>query len=458
MKKKLYSLLLASFWVTALSSCDSQLNIEPTQTIDQEKALLTSKDVSVALTGAYSELGSVNMYGGRVYMEADFLGQSGAIEWTGTYQGLTQIINKSIPKDNTFVNNVWRDGYDVINDVNNVLSALDKVDAGAKNSIEGQAKFIRGSIYFDLVRLFGKAYNDGSPSANLGIPIVLSPTKGVDETIYVSRANVEEVYQQVIADLTEAEAKLPASNGFFATKYAAAGMLSRVYLQKGDYANAAQAATRVIANSGNSLTPNYVNAFPTIGSTPGGNTSEDVFAMQVTTQSPRTGYGTNGYNEFYDSGDYGGRGDAAITDAWYNSYENGDQRLNTYFTSGGSRFIGKFSNQYGNVSIIRLAEMYLTRAEANQRLAPAAPIGGKTPTEDLTVIRSRVGLAPVVATLPVILNERAHELAFEGFFLHDAKRTQTNIGNIPWNDNSLVFPIPQREIDANPNLVQNPGY
>jgi hypothetical protein len=201
------------------------------------------------------------------------------------------------------------------------------------------------------------------------------------------------------------------------------------------------------------LTTNYVDAFAPIGSSAGSNTSEDVFAIQVTTQS-----GTNGYNEFYDSGDNGGRGDAAISDAWKAKYTSGDQRLNTYFVSGGSNFIGKFSNNYANVSIIRLAEMYLTRAEANQRLALSTPIGGSTPTQDLTVIRNRVNLPLIIATLPTILNERKLELAFEGFFLHDAKRTQTNIGSIVWNDNKLVFPIPQREMDANSKLVQNPGY
>lgn len=456
-KKYIYGLVLSTFLATGLVSCDKQLNIEPTQTIDQSKALLTAKDVTVALNGAYSELGGVNLYGGRIFLEADFLANVNAISWSGTYQQLTQIINKAIPANNTFVNGVWANGYSTINDVNNVLANLDKVDAASRDAVEGQAKFIRGAVYFDLVRMFGKAYNDGDPTTNLGVPIVLTPTQQVDATNNVSRATVAAVYTQAIADLKDAEAKLPASNGFFATKYAAAGMLARVYLQKGDYTNAATEATTVINSGKFSLTSSYVDAFPPKGSSTGANTSEDVFAIQVTNQFTRNGYNTNGFNEFYDSGDYGGRGEAAIEDAWYNSYESGDQRLNTYFMSGTSRFIGKFSNPYGNVSIIRLAEMYLTRAEANLRLG-GAPIGGVTPTQDLTTIRNRVGLAPVIATLPIILNERAHELAFEGFFLHDAKRTQTNIGTIAWNDNKLVFPIPQRELDANPNLVQNPGY
>ncbi|MBD3749835.1 MAG: RagB/SusD family nutrient uptake outer membrane protein [Sphingobacteriales bacterium] len=451
-KKYIYGLMFATFLASGLVSCDKQLNIQPTQSIDQSKALLTSGDVMVALNGAYSALGSADLYGGRVFLEADFLGDNGYIDWSGTYQGLTQIINKAIPANNGFVNSVWADGYSTINDVNNVLANLDKVNVTSRDAVEGQAKFIRGAVYFDLVRMFGKAYNDGDPTTNLGVPLVLTPTQGVDASNNVSRATVAAVYTQAITDLKDAEAKLPASNGFFASKYAAAAMLSRVYLQMGDYTNAATEANTVIESGKFSLTADYVDAFPLKGFSAGGNTSEDIFAMQVTTQT-----GFNGFNEFYDSGDYAGRGDAAITDAWVNTYESGDQRLNTYFVSGGSNFIGKFSNPYGNVSIIRLAEMYLTRAEANLRLG-GVPIGGVTPTDDLTTIRTRVGLAPVIATLPIILNERAHELAFEGFFLHDAKRTQTNIGNIAWNDNKLVFPIPQREMDANPNLVQNPGY
>ena len=452
-KKYIYSFIISTLLLSGLTSCDKQLDISPTQSIDQDKALLTSKDVTVALTGAYSALQSRNLYGGRIYITADFLANVNAIIWSGTYQGMTQIINKTIPKDNFFINSIWADAYTTINDVNNVLSALDKVDAASKDKIEGSAKFIRGALYFELVRLFGKAYNDGSPTTNLGVPLVLTPTKGVDPTNQVTRATVEQVYAQAIADLKDAEAKLPTSNGFFANKYAAAAILSRIYLQKGDFVNAATEANVVISSNKFSLNGNYVDAFPTKGSTAGSNTSEDVYATQLTTQS-----GFNGYNEFYDSGDFGGRGDAAISNSWFNSYETGDARKNTFFTSGGSRFTGKASNPYGNVSIVRLSEMYLTRAEANLRLAPAAPIGGVSPTQDLITVRTRVGLAPVIATLSNILNERAHELAFEGFSLHDAKRNKTNIGLIPWNDNKLVFPIPQRETDANPNLVQNPGY
>ncbi|WP_205940761.1 RagB/SusD family nutrient uptake outer membrane protein [Pedobacter paludis] len=452
-KTYIYNLIFASMLLATVSSCKKALDINPVDTIEQSKALQTSKDVEVALVGSYSALGSRNFYGGRPFLMADFLANTDAIEWYGTYEELTQTINKSLLKTNTFVDNVWADGYTTINDVNNVIASISKVDAAKKNKVEGEAKFIRGSAYFDLVRLFGKAYNDGSPTTNLGVPIILTPTTSVTDASYVSRATVAAVYTQAIADLTDAEAKLPATNGFFATKYSAAGMLARLYLQMGNYSAAANAANRVIASGNYSLTPAFIDAFPVMGSSPGSNTTEDVFSIQV-----RTLTGFNGFNEFYGSSTYGGRGDAVIAQDWIdNTYSTADDRINAFYDDG-DMYTSKFANPYGNVSIIRLAEMYLIRAECNARLAPAAPIGGQTPLQDLAVVRSRAGLTTTTATLANILNERKLELAFEGFALHDAKRTQTNIGSLAWNSNALVFPIPQREMDANKNLVQNPGY
>lgn len=456
--KNIYHILFIALLLTTLASCKKPLDIDPVDTIEQGEALITSKDVEVALIGAYADLGAANFYGGRPFLMADFLANTNAIEWTGTYEELTQTINKSLLKTNVYVSNIWRDGYSTINDVNNVLSAIDKVDEAKRSRIQGEAKFIRGSAYFDLVRLFGKAYNDGDPSVNLGVPIILTPTTSVTEADYVSRATVQQVYQQAITDLTEAEAELPETNGFFATKYSAAGMLARLYLQMGNYTEAASAADRVI-NSGNyALARTYLQAFPTVPAAgspaqPGGNTTEDVFAIQVTNLT-----GFNGFNEFYGSSTYGGRGDAVISQSWIDAnYEDNDLRIQSFYDDG-DLFTSKFANQYGNVSIIRLAEMYLIRAECNARLAPAAPIGGVTPLADLQVVRNRAGLTTTSATLADILQERRRELAFEGFALHDAKRTQTNIGNLAWNSPRLVMPIPQRETDANKSLVQNEGY
>ena len=451
MRNKILNIIFLAA-VLAGTGC-KKLDTKPTQSIDESAALNTGADVQVALVGAYSDLIDADLYGGLAFVAPDLLGDFNEISWSGTFQGLTQISNKNIPVDNGFVRDTWLAAYKTINDVNNVLSALSVVSANQVDRVEGEASFIRGSVYFDLVRLYAKAYNDGTPAGNPGVPIILTPTRGITDADLVPRSTVADVYNQVITDLTTAEAKLPASNTFYATKGAAAAMLARVYLQKGDYANAAQAANRVISSGLYSLKANYADAFPGSASAPGAipNTSEDVFAMQVNATQ-----GVNSFNTYYSSN---GRGDISINDAHLDLYEANDERRDLFYDDGGSVYSGKNENTYGNVRILRLAEMYLIRAEANFRLAPAAPVGGVTPLADVNRIRERSSLLPLAAvTLPVILNERKLELAFEGFTLHDAKRLQQNVGTIAWNSPKLVYPIPDREIRVNNKLEQNPGY
>jgi tetratricopeptide (TPR) repeat protein len=451
MSNKIFNIVLLSALV--LGNGCKKLDTKPTSSIDESAALNTSADVQVALVGTYSDLGDADMYGGTAFVSSELLANVNDISWSGTYQGLTQINNKTIPVDNGFVRDTWLAGYRAINDANNVLSAISVVKADQQARVEGEASFIRGAAYFDLVRLFGKAWNDGTPASNPGVPIILTPTRGVTEADQKARNSVAEVYAQAIADLTNAEAKLPASNTFFATKGSAAAMLARLYLQKGDYALAAQAANRVIASGNYSLKANYADAFPysVNGPTPIANTTEDVFAMQVNATQ-----GNNSFNTYFASN---ARGDININSSHLDLYETGDTRRDLFYNDGGSVYCGKFENTYGNVRLIRLAEMYLIRAEANFRLLPAAPVGGITPLADINRIRNRAGLTGLAtATLANILNERKLELAFEGFNLHDIKRLQGSVGSLAWNSPKLIFPIPDREIRVNKNLVQNTGY
>ncbi len=102
--------------------------------------------------------------------------------------------------------------------------------------------------------------------------------------------------------------------------------------------------------------------------------------------------------------------------------------------------------------------MYLIRAECNQRLGTAI---GATPVNDFNAIHTRAKLAPVASvTLAQILLERRLELSFEGHRIHDQRRLKENVGTLLYTDPKLVFPIPFRETEANPNLKsqQNPGY
>jgi tetratricopeptide (TPR) repeat protein len=327
------------------------------------------------------------------------------------------------------------------------------VNDADKDRVRGEALFIRGVTYFELVKLFALPYSAGNTSTNLGIPIVLTPTRGISDSSYVSRKSVDETYAQIIADLTTAEALVPSNtsvpenNGIYATKRAAAGYLSRVYLQMGRYAEARDAANRAINYGGKSLVTPYIEAFNKEGLS-----AEDIFVIEVNDQD-----GSNDMHLFYSIPDHGGRdGDVAVNPKHMNFYEALDQRFDQFYPGNGDTRTAKWRDLYSNLPIIRLAELYLTRAEANFRLGTSI---GDTPLNDVNRIRARVGLLPKAAlTLDDIILERKLELAHEGQAIHDVKRLLKTVDGLPFNSPRLVFPIPISDINANHNLEQNAGY
>jgi len=437
--------------LVVLNSCSKKLEIQPETYLDQSNAVKTSDDVKAVLIGAYSDMGSRNLYGGGIFLREDLLANSDDIDWSGTYQGMTQIYNKQIPVDNSFVSDDWTTGYKTINDANTVLDNISLVEEVDKATVAAEAKFIRGVTYFALVQIFAKDWNNGTPASNLGVPLVLKSTTDVDASSQVARNKVAEVYTQILSDLVAAEADLPETNTFYATKIAANAMLARVYLQQSDFAKAAAAANKAIEladNNGLHLMDHFADAFPTKDPPKAiDNTPEDIFSMQVTNTS-----GLNEFNTFYAETN---RGDITVTQDHLDKYEAGDDRINMI---NGDGYVAKFDNVYGNVHNIRLAEMYLIRAEANFRKNTSV---GATPLADINVIRSRALLDPLSSanlTLDAILHERYIELAFEGFFLQDIKRNKGSVGNLEWDSPKLVYPIPLREIRVNSKLEQNDGY
>lgn len=463
MKKSILIYSLAVLLIPALTGCVKSLDVKPTQEIDEKDALLTSDDVEAALIGAYSDLGDADVYGGSLFVAGELLSLGGGeLNWTGTFETYTDFFAKSTKIVNTEVSFIWMDSYRVINDANNVLAALDVVRPEKRKRVEGEAKFLRACMHFDLVRLFAKPWQQGNPANNDGVPIMLKPYKvGIDEAEYhPARASVAAVYDQVIKDLTDAEnlLEVPAAGYFFAHKIAAQAMLARVYLQKGDYPKAAAAANRAIeANDAEGpfrLLDNYADVFPYNGDQSSQvipNTPEDVFAIQVSN--------TDGVNDFNTYFSLSGRGDIDIADEHLALYEPNDDRLNMFYSSSGSVYTGKFDMVYSAVHIIRLAELYLTRAEANFRTG--AQVGSNAPVDDINIIRVRAKLDPLDQadlTLDKIMLERKLELAFEGFSLPDQKRTLASASGFPWDSPKLVLPVPDRERRANKNLSQNDGY
>jgi tetratricopeptide (TPR) repeat protein len=430
--------------------------------------LSNEDNVLGVLIGSYSALGNSDLFGGEILRNSELLAADGEIVFTGTFNEPSEIWRKEILTANADVSEAWLDGYNTINIVNNVLKAID--DGVVKNDVDiarGQALFIRGLVYFELVKFFGLPYSDGNAASNPGVPLVLEPTSGIDDGSFVARSTVQQVYQQVVTDLTTAAGLLSPTDGEFANSVAAYAVLARAYLQMGDYANALTATNNALSEaSGNyAILPDYADAFNRDA-----NSFEDVFSMQVTTTD-----GTNAMQLFYAERPLGGRGDIEVEQRHADFYDPADLRLAFHYLDQTTNEIrtGKWQNQFGNVGAIRLAELYLNRAECNFRISGAS----SSVDDDINLIRNRAGLGDIAVTnLNQIFLERKLELAHEGHAIHDFKRTQGAfyrlepafgavdtsgdglVDGFAYNDNALVYPIPDREIQANNKLTQNPGY
>lgn len=457
MKKSL--IYIPAILLLGLTACEDRLNIQPRQSIDAAVALTNEQDLQSAIIGAYGQLGGASLYGTNFNLLSELQATENYVTWRGTFQGYREVANKTMTFANSEANRTWINGYQAINTVNNVLANLDKsTDANAKKVIEGEARFIRGILFFELVRYYALPWGAVAGNTQPGLPLVLTPSTTVEQAnTQTPRSTVAQTYAQVIDDLTKAVALLPNDNGTRADKYAALAFLARVYLQQSDYAKALDASNQVISSGVYRLNPGVSAAFRNR------NTSESIFEIQQNDQN-NAGSSNDGLTTFYASlpvnGSPVGRGDVQINTTFVNSYSATDARRTELFYIGfkGSNryYTGKYTDFGANIPVIRLAEMLLVRAECNLRLNSTT---GATPAADLNAVRQRAGVAPIAApVLADVLQERVYELAFEGLRIHDVKRLRQSTGTFAWNAPKLVLPIPKREIDVNPALTQNEGY
>jgi starch-binding outer membrane protein, SusD/RagB family len=453
MKTRLMALIFASL---AVAACDDQLNVNPVQSVPSDDALSNLRGLQTAITGAYTTLTSGNTYGRNLPAYADLYADN--LTFTGTFTTDQEVGLRNITAPNGNVTAIWLTAYDGINRVNSVLEAVPNVaglTAAQANQLRGEALFIRALHYHTLVRAFG------------GVPLVLTPTKVASDNA-PARSTQAETYSRIIADLEEAATLLPTTRtAGRANRAAANALLARVYLDNGQYALARDRATTVIGLSGYSLLANYRDIFTTK------HHAESIFELSFSTQN------TNSQAFWFFPSALGGRRGYAPTLNLFNSYEwvdtdadgvrdanEGDpRRAATIALSGTSRYGFKFwriATSDDNVIILRLAEMYLIRAEANYRLGqPAATV-----LADVNVVRARAGRAPLDPAVvdtdtelrDAILNERRWEFALEGHRFYDLRRMGVATTVLSINAERLLWPIPQREMDTNPALVQNAGY
>lgn len=441
--RKIYNSIWILALVVFLSGCDNKLELEPYQQISTSTAISTGENVKNILIGVYDETSQADSYGGYLQIMADLYGMTDQGTWGGTFQQPREVYNKNIFVDNSFVRDLWLNAYEAINEANLVLDNAELVNEDERDQVMGEAYFLRALNYFDINRFFS------SPDKSLGVPLTLQGITDYSQNLEIERAPADQVYQQVISDLQQAISLLPESNGVFADKYSAEALLARVQLHIGNYEQARDAANDVIENSGRMLTATYAEAFNNDE-----NSSEDLFDFQVNTQD-----GDNVLVTHYADQTNGGRGgDITVDQEYLDMFGPNDDRGSFFYESAqnGGTLTSKYTNQYANISLIRLAEMYLIRAEANQRLGTDV---GATPLEDVNTIRTRANADLLTeVSLDDILKERQLELMFEGFLIWDYTRTGRSVGEIPADSPKLSFPIPLREMDANSLLVQNPGY
>jgi hypothetical protein len=430
-------------------SCNKVLDVKPTDSVAAEDAIKNKAGVEHALIGSYNALQATGLY----YLNAIIVGDIAAdnLTHTGTMMEYGQIERKPIPAENSIVEGMWSGAYNGINCVNNILVKLpgiSDITQAESDQYEGEALFIRALLHYYLVTYFG------------GVPIQTQPTLDLSK-IDIARNTAEEVYTQVITDLTTAKAKLSTSKvRGRADSYAASALLAKVCLSKfhllGDQPSAGLAiteATRVIDDGGYLLATDYGSIF-----NPATNSPESIFEVVFDAQN------FTRLAQYFYSRDLSGRYEVAPEAELIQSYEPADtNRLKASVAYYDTQPYGyKYKDVSGgtdHVYVFRLAEMYLIRAEA---LAYSnGDIAGIQ--ADINTIRNRAGLAnTTAATIPELKQaidyECRHEFAFEGHRWPDLVRTKRATVVLGIDEKYTLFPIPLSEMQTNNLMKQNDGY
>lgn len=460
---------------TACSKVDEQ---EPFVNIDPAQIFNSPQRIESAAIGMYNALQNAEFLGGRALIYVDQRGNdvnvSSFFGNVGTFNMLS---------NNVLAQNAWTGGYRTIFETNYFMKKLQEnesvIGADAAKVYYAEAKFIRALCYYYLVNLYAQTYVFSADASHPGVPLVLDAVtngqEALDPANKIPRSTVKQVYDQMLADLTDASASLPVTwdDDYFdharATKAAADALMARIYLVMGQWANANAKADAVMASTrGFSLEPNLRDYFSkdNYSSTP-----EGIFAVAMnTSDNPNT---NNAIGQHYSPL---GRGDISVSAAYRNLPDFGpnDERRTQLVrsTSATAFWTGKYYETTFDswVPLLRLGEIILIKAEALARLSPALP--DPTAITLLQQVRDRSNasaLAPLLtqaALINQILNERRIELAFEGHGMIDFVRTKRDVparpptqpNAIAWNAQMVIFPIPFVDTQQNPQLEQNPGY
>lgn len=460
---KLYILMAA---IAVASSCSKEfLDRVPYDAVPFDQAIETEADLDAAVNGIYSAMRDAGIYGRSLPIMNDIMADNVYIFEVNSNRYIP-FNTYAIFENNGDVAGIWAVGYNSILRANQAINC-DLTESAIVDQLRGEALAARACVYFDLVRTFGRPYS--AANINLpGVPLILT----YDPALKPERNTIGEVYTQIVADLNAAISLMTIEkNSQYFSVWGAKGLLAKVYQYMGDWENAKLNALDVINNGGYALvdSTNFLGYWSDPGATV---KSETLFELSLDIAQSN---GNNSLAAFYDDDVYG---DAMCDSNFYNSYTNGDVRKLLMYTAVRNGqdvvWVNKFPNStngsdYDDMKIIRLAEIYLIAAEAYYNLGDEA--NAKIYLNTIAQIRepSFAGYTSSGTTLlDDITNERRKELAFEGNRFFDLNRLGLTITRglqfppdaliIPADDHRRILPIPLAEINANPNISQNPGY
>ncbi|WP_286812384.1 MULTISPECIES: RagB/SusD family nutrient uptake outer membrane protein [unclassified Maribacter] len=466
---KTYKIFILTIMTGLVFSCsDSFLELTPQQSVSDTDALLDLDGYESSITGIYNKLSGAEYYGRYMIMIPDVLADD--VKQNSQANRIVDYAEHIQRVSDGDALNLWGSAYEGINAANAIINSetiLADAVLDEQNHIVGEAYALRGLIYFDLVRMFAQQYNYTADASHLGVPIVLN----FDLDNEPARSTVAEVYEQIISDMTTGISLMSDSsrsgNSNTLSPNATRALLAKVYLFKEDWNNAEAMASSVIDSGDYSLisNDNYYDLWTT------DNSAESIFEISMTETDNVGGNGIAGLYLQAGFGDYLPSNDVV------DLYPENDARLSTFEVDplltgefGPYRMI-KYAdiNGFDNVKVVRLAEMYLIRAEARAEIG--TDIAGAQ--DDLDMVRQRAmadepdNADTGDALKDAIFIERRLELAFEGQRLWDLMRNQMDIVRtnctaqtctIPYGADTVIMPIPQDETDVNPNIEQNPGY
>jgi hypothetical protein len=467
-----------------ITACENDIDLAPISTSSLDNFFRNEADLESAIIGAYDALQSRGQYSQSFPFLMELRADNATESETGrSGEMFSHVELFTLSTDNGLLEDAWADGYNGIQRCNVALNRMDAIemDSNIKSIRRGELRFLRALTYFNLVRIFGE------------IPLVLNETIDPFDSFDQGKSTIDQIYAQIIIDLSEAVTALPSaqSEPGRATSGAANTLLGKVYLTRGQYVEAITALRTV---TGYSLLVNYADIFGTANE----NNSESIFEVQYSSGSGSaisanglgsgTGEGSPFPAFFAPIGDAdligGGQtlGGNRPTMDLFSSYEATDLRRSINIGDNGTDLYPAklVSTQTADLDsdvnsiVLRYADVVLMLAEALNEQGYVAD--GEAFTL-LNSIRSRAGLVNLTSLdlsdqasfRLAVEEERRLELAFENHRWFDLVRTgraltvmnghEGFVGSISINTHQLLYPVPQREIDANPDvLTQNIGY